>query len=167
MTEILKISEREVVKSSNWNSDDPILDDYDVVTFQAGTGSISFSSSKSLTGRTTPYYLYQRNFYETPNLETEKESGVIELEGDVEKIKEDFAIVVFKIDSDFEERIIPVKRLKAENAAFEGARIKLIIEDHDSEVTSRIINITDHKKPLWLSPDEDMIRILSEKTNGK
>jgi len=163
MTDIADIKLKEISKSSNWNEDDPMVDENDIVKFQIGTGSLSFAPKLNVTGKSTLGTSGLKDLYDIDIFDKEKDLNFKELEGEVEEIKDNLALVIFNIDSIYEERLIPIKRLQAVNADFEGARIKLIIEDLGNQVTSRLMNISDIKKPLWFSPDEDIIRIFNKR----
>lgn len=162
MSDITNIEIEKGVKLSHWNEDDPLVDKHDIVTFRIGTGNVSFASESNVTGKSTGTH-WLKDIHDIDIFDKEKESNIIQMEGEVEEIKDNLALVVFNIDSVYEERLIPIKRLQSENADFEGARIRLIIEDLGNQVTSRLLNISDVKKPLWSSPDEDIIRIFSKK----
>lgn len=80
------------------------------------------------------------------------------LEGEVEKIDQDVALVVFRSESGEIERLIPRRRLTAEGADYEGARVRLIISEVGSRVSSQLEYMGENVKPIWASPDEMMIQ---------
>ena len=80
-------------------------------------------------------------------------------EGQVEKIFDTYALVVFEINSNFIERKISLERLSLIDSDFEGANINLLIfENTDGTVISKIEKGSD--EPYDLNPDEDLIHTL-------
>ncbi|MEO8398949.1 MAG: hypothetical protein ABI550_03940 [Ignavibacteriaceae bacterium] len=80
-------------------------------------------------------------------------------EGQVEKIFDAYALVVFDINNNFVERKISLKRLSQINAEFEGANISLVIfEKNDGTIISKIEKTSD--EPYDSHPDEDLIHII-------
>jgi hypothetical protein len=93
---------------------------------------------------------------------TIEDIAVAELEGDVESIEGDEAVLVVKIAHQYVERLVPASILKAKGADFEGARVRLIIKEKGGLVTSEIRNISNEEKPQWLAPNEELGEILSQ-----
>lgn len=81
------------------------------------------------------------------------------LEGEVEKIYDNDALVVFNHCSVFIERIISLERLASKELDYEGAKIRLEIYSEGGNVLT-VINKNENDIPIWAqSPDEKMIRI--------
>ena len=98
------------------------------------------------------------NIIEVENISDIKEQV---FEGQVEKIFDKFALVVFEINSNFIERKISLERLSLIDSDFEGANINLLIsERRDGTILSKIEKSSE--KPYDFNPDENLIHTLDK-----
>lgn len=82
------------------------------------------------------------------------------IEGEVESIHENYAIIVINIDDINLERRISLNRLRSIKSDFEGARIRFVIKETNESVISKIEKMDD--PPLWAQPDEKVKSIFNK-----
>ncbi|NCQ17968.1 MAG: hypothetical protein COZ80_03885 [Ignavibacteria bacterium CG_4_8_14_3_um_filter_37_9] len=139
----------------------PVGDSKSFETFLSGsvTGGIqSFFYPKSITNLAES----SENYF-LPHAKTESQFHklIALLEGEVEKIENNYGLVSIEKNGVFEERIFSLDRLKNINANYVGAKIIIsITEEKNSIITT--IEKSSEEKPLWASPDEEIIRLLHQ-----
>ncbi len=131
---------------------------------EAVTGGIqSFFYPKSITNLAES----SENYF-LPPTKTESPSHklIALLEGEVEEIENNFGLVSIEKNGVFEERIFSLDRLKNINANYVGAKLIIsITEEKNSIITT--IEKSSEEKPLWASPDEEVIRLLHDLKKNK
>lgn len=99
--------------------------------------------------------IYLRHFEEPV------ESKPVEvIEGEVGKIVDEEAIVVFHTEGTFVERIFPLHFLVGRDAGFEGARIRMTVTENEGTISARVEKMDD--RPLWAIPDEEMMQVMRD-----
>lgn len=123
----------------------------------SSTGSMDYHF---FADRTNPTIVLDKDEYRTStdkfDFDKNVPLNVHTLDGEVEKILNDLAIVVFKINEDYIERQIPIRKLQAKNADFEGAKVRLHVIEKPNETISYIEKISEEYTPKWSLKDDEM-----------
>ena len=126
------------------------------------TGSVMVFSTSGITGLRKPIIVAV-----IPLESKEVTSEHIEvLEGEVEKIESETALVVFKTGNGYIERQIPLRRLVAKGADYEGARVRISVKEYGGTVLSQLEKIDDDAKPVWATDDEEMMETFRRLKNS-
>ncbi|NCS89305.1 MAG: hypothetical protein CO127_09880 [Ignavibacteria bacterium CG_4_9_14_3_um_filter_36_18] len=133
------------------------LKSFETFLFESATGSIaSFWSPRSITNLSKtsddvyPSYV---------KIESQSQKQLALLQGEVEKIENDYGLVILEKNGVFEERIFSLDRLKKIDANYVGAKIIISITEEKNSITTTIKKSSE-EKPEWASPDEELIRLI-------
>jgi hypothetical protein len=81
---------------------------------------------------------------------------VLTLDGCVEKIQGELALVVFNTPNGYLERYVSLERLQAKKASFLGARIRIISKQRGSQTITDIENVSSEIPPVWNYEDKEL-----------
>jgi len=81
---------------------------------------------------------------------------ILTLDGCVEKIQGELALVVFNTPNGYLERYMSLERLQAKKASFLGARVRIISKQRGSQMISDIENVSSEIPPVWSYEDKEL-----------
>jgi hypothetical protein len=90
-----------------------------------------------------------------PSKSFEVKPVVETMDGAVESIEGQMALVVFSTPGGFMERYIEVNRLESKHAAFLGARVQLVVSQIGDLITSQLVNSSADIPPAWAVSDPE------------
>ncbi len=134
----------------------------------ASTGSLDYPF---FADRTNPTIVLDKDEYRASTNKIEFAKNVPlsmhTLDGEVEKIIDDLALVVFKINDGYIERQIPIRKLQTKNADFEGAQIRLHVIEKPDETISYIEKQSEDFTPKWTLKDDEMKDVFKTLKNSR
>ncbi|WKZ70478.1 MAG: hypothetical protein QY331_04325 [Melioribacteraceae bacterium] len=84
------------------------------------------------------------------------------IEGELQRIDNNFALIAFTENDRIIERLVKVERLNHLGDVYEGMKIRLRVEKNNGELRTKFIRFDSDQKNNWENPDESFLKIIRE-----